>query len=158
MQYKMRTMAARGICILMGIVLLAGLSSCGNKIEERYIEAIEVCKNGLKDPASLRIYGDVLVVTFDNEAELICMTCDAKNGYGAYGGRKEIEIMVAAGVDTAYWSSDSESFLDARSLYEETLNLSKKAQEELSKKGTITFKEISGKAVAKAINAEYIPN
>ena len=79
----------KAIIVLISMAMcIVGLTSCkGEKIPQNYIDAITEYKSNLKDPASLRIYGNVLVANLkDSENYIISMVCDAKNSYGGYGG------------------------------------------------------------------------
>ena len=156
MKCKMKATTTKLVCILTMIILLMGLSSCAGKVPSEYIDAINVYKNDLKDPASMRIYGDIIVENFANDSQVISMRCDAKNGYGAYNGKHTIEIMIAPGMDTVYWDSDSSNFLDIANIYETLESLSAEGKKAVLKDSEITFDVVSGKEVAKILGAEYL--
>lgn len=165
----------RFICLIFALILVFVFSSCSSasSIPERYVEAVMGYKNSLKDPTSMRIYGDVLVQSMvDPETEevtgtFISIFCDAKNSYGGYGGKSEILIVMAPSEDPAYIDEDSSSYLDIRGFYEvyeevkqyiETGNTANgqidlnEANEILN---SVTFEILSGEQMANAVGAEY---
>ena len=107
----------KAIIVLISMAMcIVGLTSCkGEKIPQNYIDAITEYKSNLKDPASLRIYGNVLVANLkDSENYIISMVCKAKNSYGGYGGKDTIEIMISSETDATFVDSESEYFLNIR--------------------------------------------
>lgn len=150
---------------LIILVFTLGLVACkenAKPIPQHYIDAITEYKNNLKDPTSMRIYGNILVANFTEDGScIISMVCDAKNSYGGYGGKDTVEVALFPELDTLFFDSESQYFFDIRSTYEEQERLtelgrvSSEKQAELD--SSITFEMISGEEVAKAIGAEYFP-
>ena len=154
----------KAIIVLISMAMcIVGLTSCkGEKIPQNYIDAITEYKSNLKDPASLRIYGNVLVANLkDSENYIISMICDAKNSYGGYGGKDTIEIMISSETDATFVDSESEYFLNIREVYEEWERLSELGQisseEQAELDDGIVFETFDGEAVAKEVGAEYFP-
>ena len=152
----------KAVYLILTIILMFALPSCNSTsdIPERYIEAITEYKNNLKDPTSMRIYGNIIVATFtSDETKVISVICDAQNSYGGYGGKDTVEIVLMPEDDPVFFNSDSDYFFDIRKLYDlredtdETSGISEEAKEELD--AILTFEVISGEDVAKTVGAEY---
>lgn len=148
----------KALCLISAIVIMFGLPSCNSTsdIPERYIEAITEFKNNLKDPASMRIYGNIIVATMaSDETKIISLIYDAKNGYGAYGGKDTIDIFLIPEDDPTFIDSDSDYFVDLRDVYDtyEYVSTSEEAKKELDE--ILTFEIIDGEDVAKLVGAEY---
>lgn len=135
------------------------------KIPERYIEAVEGIKNDLKDPTSMRIYGDIVVANLEEKnATVISVVYDAKNAYGAFSGKTITNIYLTPDNDPAYVSEENaEYYIDIRELYNKQ---SKYTEEELSEmrengtlSATVNYEIFSGEEMAKALdNVEYYKN
>lgn len=119
------------------------------EIPERYLEAIEGYKNSLKDPASMRIYGDILVIQMEDtdDSVAISVVCDAKNGFGGYTGKEDIVIYLVKDLDPVYANESSQYYIDFRDGYEK---LSKTDPRE-----GISFEIFDGEAVAELLNVSY---
>ena len=161
------------ICVLIGILIVGKIS--GPQIPSRYLEVIKEYKSHLKDPSSMRIYGDIIVANFNlddgDTSTLISVVCDAKNSYGAYSGKSDTLIMFSTDTDPVFIEEGGELdelYIDVRSLYdsfaeidrlkEDTRKtLGEKADEVLGEETErpFTFEKFDGKAVAKALGAEY---
>ena len=156
------------ICILMALVLVMGFSACSNTksdIPIEYIEAIKGFKGNLKDPSSMMIYGDIIVNK--ENATSIAFEYNAKNGYGAYGGKEVVEIFLSEYSDPIYM--DQEDFeekgttnsIEIYNLIQRVKELSAQtdyraddAQEILSHYDNV-FEVYDGEEVAKILGVEY---
>lgn len=149
------------ICIVF--LLSLNISACEAKkpdVPERYVEVITEYKSNLKDPTSMRIYGDIIVAKFTSDGTIVLsMICDAKNSYGGYGGKDTVEIALMPENDPIFLDSDSEYYFDIRRIYDmqektdETYGISEEAREELDK--ILTFEVIKGEDVASIVDVEY---
>lgn len=156
------------LVVLAFAIILAGCGGGKNaeEIPQRYIEAITVLKDDLKDPTSMRIYGDIVAVTFvDTNQTAISVIYDAKNSYGAYSGKSTAEIFLSQTIDPFYVTNDSDYFIDIRSVADdmETMatrlendNLSDSERENIEFAISKTTIEIlSGETVASMLDVEY---
>ena len=106
--------------VITGITILVGMTGCIPKLteqEEKCVSAIEVLKKDLKDETSLRLYDEVYAVHFSKSgATIYCVTYDAKNGFGAYNGKTQAEIVIADDdtIEPFYVTKESKMFLGVR--------------------------------------------
>ncbi len=147
----------RLICLIFALISVFLFSSCSStsSIPERYVEAVLIYKNSLKDPSSMRIYGDIVVASIaEQDGQLISIICDAKNSYGGYSGKKEIEILLSTEFDPLFFDEDSEYFIGIRDTYEMVME---QTDEEIIEQmnNLMTFELYRGEDMAKAIGAEY---
>ena len=161
----------RLICLIFALISVFVFSSCSStsSIPERYVEAVMGYKNSLKDPTSMRIYGDVLVQSMvDPETEevtgtFISIFCDAKNSYGGYGGKSEILIVMAPSEDPAYIDEDSSirGFYEVYEGVKQYVETGNTANEQIDLNevneilNSVTFEILSGEQMANAVGAEY---
>lgn len=141
--------------MILFVLVLSSCSSSASNIPERYIEAVLTYKSSLKDPSSLRIYGDMIVYTpTEAEGHIISIICDAKNSYGGYSGKEEVLILLTPEDDPAFIKETSEYYIDIRSSYE---IISEITDEEIleTMNNIATFEMYSGEELAKEISAEY---
>lgn len=135
----------------------SSMNNTSTKIPVQYIEAVEAYKNALKDPTSMRIYGDVLVLSMVGEdVSSISIVCDGKNSYGSYGGKETIEIMLVLNSEPFWLTEESKDFKDIRRIYNIYNNLSEDKKKEYD--AQIKFEVISGLELAQKIGAEYYNN
>lgn len=145
----------RKLLALCYCLLLLMTISCSSKpqVPQECIDAVKLVQDDLKDPASLRIYGDILVVKFAKESSgtLYSLEYDAKNSYGAYSGKTVAEInmtpegnLCLTGDHIMDWRSVEEIFaaLTSDEKIEEVSNMA-------------TFSWISGKDVAQVLGCDY---
>lgn len=145
---------------LFGVFLCLSLCSCfrpnniSSQIPSQYVEAVMAYKNTLKDPTSMRIYGDVLVLSMTEEdVSSISIVCDGKNSYGGYGGKTTVEIMLILDSAPFWLTEDSKDFKDIRHIYDVYNNLSEEKKKEYDTQ--MKFEVISGAELAQKIGAEY---
>lgn len=129
------------------------MTACGNSkpdIPEEILGGLEYYQDCLKDPKSLRIYGDVIVWTYDG-SPIISLKCDAKNSYGAYSGAETVEIFYFNG---NYFHISGDEIIGFADLWykaqEGTAN--KRQTEEVEKYYTC----YSGADVAEMLGCEYM--
>ena len=115
----------------------------------------------------MRIYGDVIVAKFNEEnSSIISLIYDAKNGFGAYGGKTEVIIMLTPDSDPVYVAEDSPYFMDIRDTYEEIEELSQNIESGKVEKSettdrilnTISFEVLQGDKVADLLKIEHYDN
>lgn len=126
-----------------------------SEMNKQYIEIAQWYKDNLREPESLKIYGDIVVMEYDGGANaegstVLSLKCDAKNGYGAYSGSDIVEIWLFPTGDMAAIDSDDSYFLDIRK------SLKDQGKLDLSKNTSLNFITISGEAMAKILNVEYV--
>ena len=149
--------------LLLSVLLIFLLCSCAStgtvdevpNVPERYVEGILEYKNSLKDPASMRVYGDVVVAHFvETDTYVISIVCDAKNSFGAYSGKKNIEIIMSTDLDPFFVDNESDYYLSIRETYE---NYDEITDEDLlaNLDSQIEFELYSGEDIAELIEAEY---
>lgn len=132
--------------------------NAGENIPQRYIEAIKLVKNDLKDPTSMRIYGDIVVLKIDeSNLMVISVIYDAKNGYGAYTGKSTAEIVLSPEADPAYVTDDSDQFNDIRAMAESYENMidSEKEQFEAAGGSKMEVEVLSGETIASLLDVEF---
>lgn len=161
-----------GVVAAMLFILCACNNTSAPEIPERYIEAISTVKNDLKDPTSMRVYGDVLVGSQLDSSTLestgvifISIVYDGKNSFGSYGGKSEALIVLSPDDDPMYVNDDSSQFISVRDLYESYEGLAQmmeageianeRIEEVQELLNSFSFEVLDGEAVAKAIDAEY---
>lgn len=156
-----------GACSANTNEVAAPRDSPEEKISQRYVEAVEVLKNDLKDPTSMRIYGDILVVDIkETQSTMLSIVYDSKNSYGGYPGKSKANILLSPDVNPSYVEEDSEFFIDLRELYNSQEELLRNVEsgkyqkteeiEELLE--STTFETISGEQMAKELAIEYYKN
>ena len=75
----------------------------------------------MKDPSSFRIYGSVIFVDMSGTSDtwktayVTAVTCDAKNGWGAYNGKSVYEVVFLDGLMYVF-TEDDESFIPTSQL------------------------------------------
>ncbi len=137
-------------------------------IDERDLEIISEYKNNLKDPTSMRLYGDVLKMSLAEEGTVSFMfVCDAKNSYGGYGGKEKILAITSDDSDVFFMNEDDDDFLDLGDFKEASDTMVKSYEDgefddDAEKKSEVeslientTFSEISGEEVCEALDIEY---
>lgn len=146
------------ISIVLLMFTIFALAACGapppTKQEIDCIESVKIIQDDLKDPTSMRIYGNIseLKPLVDISAKTIyCITYDAKNGYGAYNGRTQSELYVC---DTEpyifYVTDDSEWFFGLEDLIVNGEN------DMLNGTNTYDLTIISGEKIAEILGVEFI--
>ncbi len=156
------------IILAIFLIFLAGCSIDNDEdIFQRYVEATQILKNDLKDPTSMRIYGDILVVDIkDTKGIMLSIIYDSKNSYGAYPGKSQANILLSPDEDPSYVGEGSEHFVDLRYLYEkqeEFRNMVDTGKYEITEEmkeslNSVTFEIISGEQMAKELGVEYYKN
>lgn len=151
------------VCILLGIQIVGTIVN--PPIPSRYLEVIQEYKSHLKDPSSMRIYGDVVACSFvEDGSTMISVIYDAKNGFGGYTGKSDVLISLMPDADPIFIQEDgslSDYYMDIRALYDafsDIEELKKDLPEEVLdgiEEAPFDFAVYDGAAVAKAIGAEY---
>lgn len=154
------------ICLML---MFSGCYNNNSTISAQYINAVQAFKTTLKDPASLRIYGDAVVMTaMDGELKILSLEYDAKNSYGGYTGRSFVNIHIGDGDDELLFiDEDDKHYIDVRDIIQTTQNVSEmlddpsldtEKRDQLQKQLDLLETEseiISGKALANKVGAEY---
>jgi len=150
--------------ILAIIISLLMLTACSNNSEslnlteheQQAVEAVSYYKSILKDPCSLRIFGDIhLLKSNSNGNSFMLVFADAKNSYGGYGGKEPIEI-------TCIYADEiikENTFIARDSKMEGYNNIADNISEYTKYadgKMPLTYYKVDGEKVAKAIGAEFI--
>lgn len=121
--------------LFIAIILIVSLSACGTKspeplpeepeapqIDQSYVDAVKYFQGTLKDPASLRIYGDICGVISNQIPGYSLSICySAKNAFGGYVGRKQADII--AGTDGSFLVryENDDDYINILMIYETAL-------------------------------------
>ena len=138
---------------ILALTLTLALTSCGKsatEIPEEILGGLEYYQDCLKDPKSLRIYGDVIVWTLDGDP-CISVECDAKNSYGAYNGAETVEIFCR---DGDYFHVSGNEIIGFADLWYKAQNgtANQRQTEEVEK----SYAAYSGSDVAELLGCEYM--
>ena len=137
---------------ILALTLTLAMTACSStpEIPEDILGGLEYYQDCLKDPKSLRIYGDVIVWTVDGNPS-ISLKCDAKNSYGAYNGAETVEIF---DMDGSYFHISGEDVIGFADLWYKAQKgtANKRQTEEVEKYYTC----YSGADVAELLGCEYM--
>lgn len=146
------------ISIVLLMFTIFALVACGapppTKQEIDCIESVKIIQDDLKDPTSMRIYGDIaeLKSTLNTTVQKIyCITYDAKNGYGAYNGRTKAELYVSKDEPYVFYvTDDSGLFIGYEKLIVEAKS------DTMADTTAFELTIISGEKVAEILGVEFI--
>lgn len=132
----------------------SALDAAEKKLLEVTGSPFQACKKlmgHMKDPASFRIYGNVVfadmsALSSDLEtAYVTAITCDAKNSWGAYNGKSVYEV-VASNDSVFFFTEEDEAYIDPMLLLDPPGKF----------KDTMQSYIFSGKRIAELIGCEYM--
>lgn len=132
----------------------SALDAAEKKLLEVTGSPFQACKKlmgHMKDPASFRIYGNVVFADMSalsidlGTAYVTAITCDAKNSWGAYNGKSVYEV-VASNDSVFFFTEEDEAYIDPMLLLDPPGKF----------KDTMQSYIFSGKRIAELIGCEYM--
>ena len=132
----------------------SALDAAEKKLLDMTGSPFQACKKlmgHMKDPASFRIYGNVVFADMSalssdlGTAYVTAITCDAKNSWGAYNGKSVYEV-VASNDSVFFFTEEDEAYIDPMLLLDPPGKF----------KDTMQSYIFSGKRIAELIGCEYM--
>lgn len=115
---KKRTIIAVALACLVGLLVVTQMTMMGTKSEKACAKAIGEFTKYLKDPDSMTLTSDILYCKFRNGTEIYCFSENSKNGFGAYAGSNEVELICENGELAVFATEDDEYFIGFKTLIE----------------------------------------
>lgn len=151
---------------LIFIALIFSGCSVSN-ISDREFEGIRALQGALKDPSTMRIYGDILGAEMEVDGEkcvVLSIEYDGKNEMGAYNGSSYAEVFLYEDEKPSICVDGDDGYMDLRNFYEIFSTVKEKQDEGLFSGSErvedfldhTQFYWISGKDVSKALDVEYM--